>query len=69
MKKIIIPFDGNQFSKGAFSFAQSLHEIKSVLLTGVFLPAVDYARFFFFPAAFSAPAYIPLVEDFEENDT
>lgn len=68
MKKIIIPFDGNHFSKGAFSFAQNLHEINPVLLTGVFLPAVDYARFFFFPAAFAAPEYVPVMQNFEEQD-
>ena len=67
MKKIIIPFDGGHFSKGAFSFVTRLHEMKPVLLTGIFLPEVDYARFFFFPTAFAAPAYIPGIEDFEEE--
>lgn len=67
MKKIIIPFDGGHFSKGAFSFANSLHEMKPILLTGVFLPEVDYASFFFFPTAFARPAYIPLVEGFDEE--
>lgn len=68
MKKLIIPFDGGNFSKGAISFANDLHSIKPLLLTGVFLPAVDYARLFFFPTAFSAPAYIPVAEGFEEDD-
>ena len=68
MKKIIIPFDGGHFSKGAFSFASSLHEIKPILLTGVFLPEVDYARFLFFPTSFAAPAFIAGVEDFEEEE-
>ena len=68
MKKIIIPFDGAHFSKGAFSFAVSLHAIKPILLTGIFLPQVDYARFFFFPTAFSSSAYIPVLEDFNEED-
>ena len=66
MKKVIIPFSGSQFSRGAVSFADALHSIKPILLTGVFLPAVDYARIFFFPTAFSAPTYIPIEEDFEE---
>lgn len=68
MKKIIIPFDGGHFSKGAFSFAVSLHGFKPVLLTGIFLPQVDYARFFFFPTAFSSSAYIPVLEDFNKED-
>ncbi|MEO6328910.1 MAG: hypothetical protein ABIO55_08260 [Ginsengibacter sp.] len=69
MKKVIIPFDGDHFSKGAFSFVQTLHDIKPILLTGVFLPQVDYARFFFFPSAFSAPAYLPLIEDSDHVDS
>ena len=68
MKKIIIPFNGGHFSKGAFSFVSSLHEMKPILLTGVFLPEVDYARFFFFPTAFAAPTFIAGIEDFEEDD-
>ena len=68
MKKIIIPFDGAQFSKGAFAFARKLHEIRPILLTGVFLPKVDYARFFFFPTAFAAPVYVPVREDYEVEE-
>ena len=68
MKKIIILFDGGHFSKGAFSFASSLNEIKPVLLTGVFLPEVEYARFLFFPTSFAAPAFIAGVEEFEEGE-
>ena len=67
MKKIIIPFDGGSFSKGAFKLACSLNETNPILLTGIFLPKVDYARLFFFPTAFAAPAYIPVLEDFEEE--
>src|SRR4026207_568871 len=67
MKKIIIPFDGGHFSKGAFAFANSLQAIEPVLLKGIFLPRVDYARFFFFPTAFSSSAYIPVLEDLNEE--
>jgi hypothetical protein len=66
MKKIIIPFNGASFSQGALSFAAMVHKDCPVLLTGIFLPKVDYARFFFFPSAFAAPAYIPIHEDVEE---
>src|SRR5450759_3916273 len=68
MKKIIIPFDGGHFSKGAFSFASSLHAIKPILLAGVFLPELDYARFIFVPTAFSAPGYVPLFENVKEGE-
>jgi hypothetical protein len=68
MKKIIIPFDGGHFSKGAFEFANGLQTIKPVLLSGIFLPRIDYARFFFFPTAFSSSAYISVLEDFNGED-
>lgn len=68
MKKVIIPFDGGRLSKGAITFANALHSIKPILLTGVFLPVVDYARFFYLPTAFAAPAYVPMVEDLEEDE-
>jgi hypothetical protein len=67
MKKVIIPFDGGNFSRGAFDFVAELHLRQPLLLTGIFLPKVDYARIFFFPSAFAAPAYVPLGEDFDEE--
>jgi nucleotide-binding universal stress UspA family protein len=67
MKKIIIPFDGGHFSDGAFKLASILNETNPVLLTGVFLPEVDFAKIFFFPTAFAAPVYIPGAEEFEEK--
>ena len=67
MKKIIIPFEGASFSRGAISFAAMLRKDSPILLAGIFLPKVDYARFFFFPSAFAAPAYIPVHEDVEET--
>jgi hypothetical protein len=68
MKKVIIPFDGGHFSDGAFSFALDLHKAKPVLLTGIFLPQVDYARFVFFPTAFMSPLYMPIKETFDDTE-
>jgi ribosomal protein L7Ae-like RNA K-turn-binding protein len=53
MKKIIIPFNSGKFSEGAFSFAKSLNNIKPILLTGIFLPQLEFIRFFLFPSALS----------------
>lgn len=44
MKKILIAFDGTQFSEGAFEFAKRLNELEPILLTGVFIPQVSYAN-------------------------
>jgi nucleotide-binding universal stress UspA family protein len=69
MKKIIIPFDGGHFSQGAFSFARKLNDSEPLLLAGIFLPSVEYARFFFLPSAFSEPAFIPLNEKYNDEET
>ena len=37
MKKVVIAFDGNHFSEGAFEFVRRLNELQPILLTGVFL--------------------------------
>ena len=40
MKKILLAFDGVQFSKSAFDFARQLNDLHPILLTGVFNPSV-----------------------------
>ncbi len=67
MKKIIIPFDGGNFSKGAFSFACNINNKTPILLTGIFLAEINYEPLFFFPSAFAAPAYIPAKESIHED--
>lgn len=66
MKKIIIPFSGEHFSEGAFSFANELNMLTPILLTGVFLPELEYARLFFFPMSYAAPAFVPVFENVDE---
>lgn len=42
MKKLLLVFDGNHFSEGAFKMANFLHEQEPMLITGVFLQPIDY---------------------------
>jgi nucleotide-binding universal stress UspA family protein len=42
MKKIILVFDGNHFSEGAFKMVTFINEIEDVMVTGVFLQPIDY---------------------------
>lgn len=42
MKKILLVFDGNHFSDGAFQMATFLNEFEPILITGVFLQPIDY---------------------------
>lgn len=62
MKKIILAFDGTHFSNGAFEFAKHLNEKNKILLTGAFLPQVNYANLWSYADSMSSPIFIPLVE-------
>ncbi|MEY2587811.1 MAG: hypothetical protein RLY11_1660 [Bacteroidota bacterium] len=42
MKKVLLVFDGQHFSEGAFKMANFLHEQEAILVTGVFLQPIDY---------------------------
>lgn len=42
MKKILLATDGSHFSMAAFEFVRQLNERSPVLLTGLFLPPVEY---------------------------
>lgn len=63
MKKILIAFDDGHFSKGAFEFARRLNELQPILLTGVFLPHVDFSSEIAY-AHGGASAMIPVIEGF-----
>ena len=66
MKKIILAFDGANFSDGAFEFARRLNEIEPVLLTGVFLPQIQLANLWSY-ASSEPTTFIPLLES-EESE-
>jgi len=65
MKKILLAFDGTHFSEGAFRFAAMLHRNGGALLTGVFLPQVNFSNLWSYAsaAAGAGTPVIPLLED------
>jgi len=65
MKKILLAFDGAHFSEGAFEFARRLNEIQRVLITGIFIPQVDFANLWSYANSSVGGFFIPLVEDEE----
>ena len=72
MKKILLTFDGVHFSEGAFEFARRLNEQQRILITGVFLPQVNYANLWSYSGGAAEPLFIPTVEnsvtaDIEKN--
>lgn len=67
MKKILLAFDGVQFSEGAFAFARKLNALQPVLITGVFIPQVNYVNLWSYATAIDAPVFVPLVEEQAEE--
>jgi hypothetical protein len=68
MKKILLAFDGVQFSTGAFEFARQLNNLQPVYLTGVFIPQLSYANLWNYTDGMAGPTYIPILEK-EQPDT
>lgn len=62
MKKVLVVFEGTNFATGAFNYALHLNSIDPILLTGVFLPQVDYANLWSYGSGGSGPMFVPLME-------
>lgn len=67
MKKILLAFDGTNFSVGAFEFARRMNEVSPILLTGIFLPQAEYANLWNYGDAMAGPLLVPVVESSEEE--
>jgi nucleotide-binding universal stress UspA family protein len=67
MKKIILAFDGANFSEGAFEFARRLNELQPILLTGVFLPQAELVNLWSYADGMGSPLLIPLMESGESE--
>jgi hypothetical protein len=72
MKKVLLVFDGTNFSEGAFEFVRRLNELQPLLVTAVFTPQVDYASLWSYASAAAASSgaiavNVPLLED-EESE-
>jgi hypothetical protein len=63
MKKILLAFDGAQFSEGAFDFARKMNETSPVLISGIFLPQIDYSALWSYSAGVGAGMVIPTLEE------
>jgi nucleotide-binding universal stress UspA family protein len=64
MRKIILAFDGDNFSEGAFEFARQLNEQDAVLISGIFLPRIIFSNPLSYAKGGKAvPVYTPLIND------
>ena len=59
MKKVLAVFDGTHFSESSLRFISRLNELSPVLLTGIFLPSIDYTDVMVYYLSMSAPLYYP----------
>lgn len=70
MKKILLAFNGRHFSEGAVGFAKALNKKSPIMLTGAFLPQVDYASIFsLWGGGATGPLLVPLVESMKESSS
>lgn len=67
MKKILLVSNGAEFSEGAFHFARKLHGLQPALVTGLFIPQVNYANLWSYSNAMDGPVFVPIVEEQEEE--
>lgn len=64
MKKIILAAEGNHFSEGAFAFVRDLNRLKALLVTGVFVPQINYANLWSYATGEGyGEVNIPVLED------
>lgn len=63
MKKILLAFNGTQFSEGAFEFVRRLNELAPILVTGLFLPQLTQSGLWSYATAMNGVTYIPLPEE------
>ncbi|HEX6915187.1 MAG TPA: universal stress protein [Chitinophagaceae bacterium] len=63
MRKVIIAFDGRNYSHSALEFARFLNEENPLLLTAVFAPNLSFAGSFVYPTELPVSSAYPLLDD------
>jgi hypothetical protein len=64
MKKILIAFEGKNYSEGVLQFARILNQKNPILLTGTFLPQMNYANLWSYSGGgLTGTDFVPLLED------
>lgn len=69
MKKVLLAFDGSNYSEGAFEFARILNERSKILITGIFVPKTDYASLWSYAGqGASNTVFVPYIEDVDSEE-
>ncbi len=65
MKKILLVFDGSNFSEAAFEFARRLNELHPILLTCAFLPHTELMQLWSYADAAASSLFMPAAKENE----
>ncbi len=64
MRKVLLAFDGSNYSVGALEFAKTLNEKNHLLLAGAFLPQVNFGNLWSYAnGGYADNTFIPLLEE------
>lgn len=67
MKKVLVVFDGSHFPTSTLDFALELNAREPIMLTGIFLPSVDYSEALSY--AYYSQSLAPLyLEEYDSDD-
>lgn len=67
MKKVLVVFDGAHFPSSTLQFALEMNSQEPIMLTGIFLPSIDYAEIVSY--TYYGNALAPLyLKNYEEDD-
>lgn len=67
MKKILLLFDGRNFHENSLAFAQQLHLLSPITVTGLFAPVVSLASLWSYAAAGQTGAPVPALLEADED--
>lgn len=65
MKKVLLTFEGTNFSEGAFLFARWMNTLQPLMVVGLFLPQTEYANLWSYASPIKVrpeTLFIPLLE-------
>ncbi|MDR3716409.1 MAG: hypothetical protein P4L51_26690 [Puia sp.] len=67
MKKILVPFEGANFSPATLEFVRKLNESAPILLTAAFVPEMDYANLWNPATGIIGAPYLPKTDKEEDE--
>lgn len=68
MKKVLVAFDGAHFADSALDLAVELNEQEPILLTGMFLPSIDYTNLMiYYAGGIAGPVFPPTLDTDEAS--